>query len=583
MHPRYKREYCHIGRSRPGPVTRSDTVIPSSEWSSLVVGKLSPWLQLDSENVTIRTNAEKAFSEEIAFAAHLALSAIQISMKGRHCINLARCLNEQLQGSSNQTFWIRLPIDCQPNCLDGVEEDKQVATDESWEWWNTLRTLCSHSRRLGVALELNASVPSKPVVDRWCGEPVKVIIVPTSLFVPNKRGYPVLLRAHQEIVQRFFKLNTQVMLTGACKNPNGLNSYQLYLNHLYESRAPPTPYERFSKGYEDYLQSPLQPLMDNLDSQTYETFEKDPVKYMLYEKAITEALKDHCGTKEDTRIVVMVLGAGRGPLVRAALKAAQTAEKNIKVYAVEKNPGALVTLYNLQVEEWGDSVTIVPGDMRLWNAPEKADILVSELLGSFGDNELSPECLDGAQMFLKPGGISIPTSYTSYLAPICCPKLYSEVGLYTYRDKEKGTPLASYETPYVVLLTNMNVLAEPQCCFTFVHPNNDVPINNQRYTCLQFGVKDSTLLHGFAGYFESLLYKDIMLSIHPKTHSEGMFSWFPIYFPIHSPVYVQRSTTIKTHFWRCSSASKVWYEWCLSSPDILPIHNSNGRSSWIGL
>ena len=39
----------------------------------------------------------------------------------------------------------------------------------------------------------------------------------------------------------------------------------------------------------------------------------------------------------------MVLGAGRGPLVRAALKAAQTAEKNIKVYAVEKNPGALVT------------------------------------------------------------------------------------------------------------------------------------------------------------------------------------------------------------------------------------------------
>ena len=41
--------------------------------------------------------------------------------------------------------------------------------------------------------------------------------------------------------------------------------------------------------------------------------------------------------------VVMVLGAGRGPLVRAALKAAQTAERDIKVYAVEKNPGALVT------------------------------------------------------------------------------------------------------------------------------------------------------------------------------------------------------------------------------------------------
>ena len=39
--------------------------------------------------------------------------------------------------------------------------------------------------------------------------------------------------------------------------------------------------------------------------------------------------------------------------------------------------------------------------MRTINVPEQADIMVSELLGSFGDNELSPECLDGAMRFLK--------------------------------------------------------------------------------------------------------------------------------------------------------------------------------------
>ena len=37
---------------------------------------------------------------------------------------------------------------------------------------------------------------------------------------------------------------------------------------------------------------------------------------------------------------------------------------------------------------------------------------------SFGDNELSPECLDGAQKFLKPDGISIPYEYTSFLGPL---------------------------------------------------------------------------------------------------------------------------------------------------------------------
>jgi hypothetical protein len=33
----------------------------------------------------------------------------------------------------------------------------------------------------------------------------------------------------------------------------------------------------------DYLQAPLQPLMDNLESATYETFEKDASKYICYE------------------------------------------------------------------------------------------------------------------------------------------------------------------------------------------------------------------------------------------------------------------------------------------------------------
>lgn len=51
--------------------------------------------------------------------------------------------------------------------------------------------------------------------------------------------------------------------------------------------------------------------------------------------------------------------------------------------------------------EWLDRVELVFGDMRTLDVPAQADILVSELLGSFGDNELSPECLDGAMRFIK--------------------------------------------------------------------------------------------------------------------------------------------------------------------------------------
>jgi protein arginine N-methyltransferase 5 len=93
-------------------------------------------------------------------------------------------------------------------------------------------------------------------------------------------------------------------------------------------------------------------------------------------------------------------------------------------------------------EGWKDVVSIVSCDMRKWEAPEKADVLVSELLGSFGDNELSPECLDGAQRFLSPSAYSIPANYTSFLAPITSSKLWNKVN--NYRD------LKNFETPYVV-------------------------------------------------------------------------------------------------------------------------------------
>lgn len=97
----------------------------------------------------------------------------------------------------------------------------------------------------------------------------------------------------------------------------------------------------------------------------------------------------------------MVAGAGRGPLVTEALRASSITQIKVKVYALEKNPNAQVRLLRLNKNEWNSQVTVVSADMRYWNAPEKADIIVSELLGSFGDNELSPECLDGAQRLLK--------------------------------------------------------------------------------------------------------------------------------------------------------------------------------------
>jgi hypothetical protein len=69
---------------------------------------------------------------------------------------------------------------------------------------------------------------------------------------------------------------------------------------------------------------------------------------------------------------IMVVGAGRAPLVRASLAAAQQAGRRVKVWAVEKNPNAVVTIQHLIVSEgWQDTVGPC-GSMRLLPQPAVA-------------------------------------------------------------------------------------------------------------------------------------------------------------------------------------------------------------------
>lgn len=57
------------------------------------------------------------------------------------------------------------------------------------------------------------------------------------------------------------------------------------------------------------LEIPLQPLYDNLDSYTYEVFEKDPVKYIFYQRAIEQALQDKISEEDaDTKTVFIIFG-----------------------------------------------------------------------------------------------------------------------------------------------------------------------------------------------------------------------------------------------------------------------------------
>ena len=108
------------------------------------------------------------------------------------------------------------------------------------------------------------------------------------------------------------------------------------------------------------------------------------------------------------------------------------------------------------------------------------DLVVSELLGSFGDNELSPECLDGMEngttrLMRKGETVMIPNNYRTSLAPISSPTLHRNVLKESYLTAGDGGNASlssfgacagahatgytrSFETPYVVRSVHGSVL-----------------------------------------------------------------------------------------------------------------------------
>ena len=76
-------------------------------------------------------------------------------------------------------------------------------------------------------------------------------------------------------------------------------------------------------------------------------------------------------------------------------------------------------------------------------------------------------------------------------------------------------------------MDNLYQISDIVPVFTFTHPNATAAGANEfrQYCRMKFKIKADCLCHGFAGYFDSVLYKDVMISINPDTHTDGMFRY----------------------------------------------------------
>ena len=261
FHPRYRRDKR---QPRAEPATRSDLLLNSGQWGEQVIGKLSPWMQLDSPHPQIRRRAEETFKQEVAWATHLSISHVLLEAPATGAVNYARYVQWACLSSPHLQLMVRCALCAPPDAPPAASP-----AETPWGEWNRLRLLCESCPTLGVALELPAELPDgDEELARWCGEPLRALIVPTSVFLFNKKGYPALSKRHQMVLLRLLDLRPKVIVSGRQdEHAEGLGAYVNYLQYLFSKGARDTEVQRLERPYYDYLQAPLQPLQDNLESQ----------------------------------------------------------------------------------------------------------------------------------------------------------------------------------------------------------------------------------------------------------------------------------------------------------------------------
>ena len=126
--------------------------------------------------------------------------------------NYASVLNSVLRDTQVQIN-ILLPLQEEPG-------DPRIPHDEGsvWQVWNTVQTLTNYHPRLSVALQIPKDLPSKELIKQWFAEPVRILLCSAEVFLSNNKGYPVLSKAHQRLLNGFMQVDIRSMylfLTGS--------------------------------------------------------------------------------------------------------------------------------------------------------------------------------------------------------------------------------------------------------------------------------------------------------------------------------------------------------------------------------
>lgn len=574
----FKYDYVTVPVSRPmykdkarlgqpvEPLTLQDVSMLPNKYASRMVGLLAP--------ITAHCNIDKVIQvilNEVEYAKFLGVgnlvfsihenSGFDFSIEFDKILGLIKRILEMI---STENMILSFTV---------LYEDSE---SKRWDLWNAFRIALKYNSRFKVYLQLPGLMSLDPnTLGRWFSEPVQFLSISSSYsFIEGDDGKPA-VRKFEEIFLKKFIFKQPIFLI-LYTDLNLVHEHVSYLKPVYQALTTEPNEEdiditaRFSISHYDTLLEPLEPLYSNLDDCTYTTFQQDSVKYLKYEQAVEARLRDYHVMIGEMNF--LIVGAGKGGLIQSCLRAlsnfknSENVDIKVNLIAVEKNNSAVIYLNYLNETIWNNQVQIIRNDIRDVDFSQfieksgKFHFIISELLGSFGCNELSPECLLPLTDTVDENfGVFIPESYSNSVTPIFSSELFAKIN----NNKKSESDLKGFNKPYVVKLYSFQ-----NCCdfagdiWGFEHVSGKKFSLDRDASC-SFKIEQNfnSIVHGFAGFFTAKLYKNIEISTKPKTHTKDLISWFPYFFPLEDPISISKGDRIKFNIKRQSDSGGVWYEW----------------------
>lgn len=266
---------------------------------------------------------------------------------------------------------------------------------------------------------------------------------------------------------------------------------------------------------------------------------EDSRRTETYRKAILEGVK-----KGD---VVADVGTGTGIL---AFFACQAGAK--RVYAIEQREVIESAREIGKANGLEDRIVFINKRSTEAELPEKVDVIVSDIMGSFCLEEgLLDFIIDARERFLKPGGRMIPYHVKMFIVPVQSEEIYSKVHFWNedvYGVDYRSVRDRAVNTSYVHLLQPQDYLSEPAVL-------NEIDLyqakDNSMDRAVKFRIGRKGTLHGIGGWFEAKLSPGTSLSTSPDS---APTHWKHRFFPIGKPLEVSEGDKLEVRI----RAGQMW-------------------------